>query len=806
MGLGIYRLFLIFFNFLFFFFSSSGRCHTVAIGKTQCSSHQECALPDTECGYVDAYLQPSFGNVPCAACTARPICLVSGSSGSSSSYCVCMLRAVSSQTCTTPGQRITPNPTQLCLASLGSSSISSSSSYTASWSTLVAAQCAVLNQAQTYCIAVYDTNSVATPLAVGLALLYTGGTNRRLLGGDSRSLLVAQNTSEWERFAVEPCLSLMRIILHGPANKADHLGPVDLYTASECQRWWDIGERAVVRFNLTRVPPVAFTAWPVLMDIMLTDPLAARELGKAAPRLLPFLASFQSWVQPAVLAAAHYYQSFAVIIRNRTRLANNYTSNNDTVIIITPELLELMPLGRRGGNYNHNPKRRTLLQSSDGFDSWKDNLAAVQDYTVSILSSKDGAAVNIAPDFAAQWSQGPFLWPPSYDYNTAASSALPPCLIGALLFNLTLQTFVSTVSFYTGSGAPPRPAVYRTFAECMPPLPFRNQNPIRIASASDIDTSSANAALKSIEAAFLDRDAIQAYLTRQQGRTESQFSLDVRTFVSCDFDAVQHCTSFTRDLLWGTLILAVACCATSYVARAVFGIPFVEWLAAALFVPLLGVFVFGVSPLCTPMIPTCFLEELTHALEYLLPVSIAWPDQLQHWPGCASGVAATDMSVAWRADPGTSACFRSCTSDWPFQFSGAADSAVWIFLRLGIPEIANPIPALPPGILAQIGSFLFFFLDPSSSASLTATVKAPYLQWPDMAAAQDVCCALTAFNLIPPILSLLILLSFLVTIAATLPVLLAEFVISVAAAALAFTHTSSSQSPEDEEDDAIPLD
>lgn len=49
------------------------RCHTFPIGQTQCSSHRECLLPTTECGFVDAYLKPSFGNVPCSRCSSQVV-------------------------------------------------------------------------------------------------------------------------------------------------------------------------------------------------------------------------------------------------------------------------------------------------------------------------------------------------------------------------------------------------------------------------------------------------------------------------------------------------------------------------------------------------------------------------------------------------------------------------------------------------------------------------------------------------------------------------------------------------------------
>ena len=709
------------------------------MGQTRCSAHQECALPDTECGFVDAYLEPSFGNIMCGTCTSRPTCLV-GTGGVG--RCVCMLRPVTTQACAVPGQRITPNPGQVCLVSLGGGA-SSSSSYAATWSGLASAQCVLLNQAQLFCLTVYDGDA-SMRLAVGMALL--GG--RRLLGAAEA---VAWNASEW-RDAAEPCKSLM---LGGVV-----LGPVDRYTASECHRWRDIGERAVVKFNLTRVEPVLFTSWTLLVERLAGDPEAAVQMARVAPRLGGFLLSYQSWFQPVVVLGVRYWGLInrssplfrAVFADEKT----NGTAGNTTV----PMVLELMarPFLRRAKarrqirellwNTTAVLSTRRLLQSS-----WRENLAAVKDYTVEIVKGGGGA---LSPDFAAQWTKGPFVWPPNYDYKSGAE----PCLVASLLFNYTLVTFKSTAAYYTGQGAPPRPNVSRTFTDCLPALPMVSMT----WNASSATGRSADFFRWATD--FIDRGRFVAYVSRQ-GAEPSQLSKDVNLIFTCDFDAVQHCSVFTRDLAWGALIVTLALGGLSYVARAV-GVPLVDPLLFLAFLPLVSVFVFGVSPLCAPLVPTCLLDEILHLLEYFLPSSIAVPSALRVSPTCTDSPA----------------CFRSCAAA-PFAFASALDNVAWISLRAGL-----SIPDIPwPAVVSEwIGVGLDALgVDRFAFAEVYAA-KAAYLDWADMQLAQDICCALTLFNLLPFVLGAVVAV-LLIGYAAVLGTCVAEIALALVLDALLYTHT-----------------
>lgn len=661
-----------------------------------------------------------------------------------------MLRPVTTQACSVAGQRLTPNPGQVCLVSLAGGS---SASYTATWSGLVSAQCLLLNQAQIFCLTVFD-GDVSMRLAVGMALL---GGRRRLLSGGGADV-VEWNVSEW-RAAAEPCRSLLLMGEDGGA-----MGPVDRYTASECHRWRDIGERAVVRFNLTRIEPVVFTSWTLMVERLAADPEAATQMARVAPQLGGFLLSYQSWFQPVVVLGLRYWN---MVNRSSALFRTVFADPNGTVAAVgnatVPMVLELMarPFLRRAkarrqlrgvirnGTVSLAGTARRLLQYS-----WKENLAAVQDYTVEIVKGSSDASLSV--DFAAQWAQGPFVWPPHYDYRSDQS-----CLVASLLFNYTLVTFKSTAAYYTGQGAPPRPIVSRTFASCLPVLPEAVNLSLSVLGVGPTAT------FFEWLTSFVDRGRFMAYVSRGNGDKGSPLSRDVTLLFTCDFDAVQHCTRFTRDLAWGMVMVVLALGVSSFVFKAV-GVPLSDPFLVLAFVPLVSVFVFGVSPLCVPLVPTCLAEEILHLFEFFLPSSIAVPNALRVSPSCVGGAA----------------CFRSCT-DAPFGFKSALDNLAWLSLRIGatIPDIPWPAAVsewIGAGISA-VGVDAFAFAD-------VYHTKTAYLGWDDMQLAQDICCALTLFNLLPLVLGAVVAV-LLFGYVAVLATGVAEIALALVLDAILYTHT-----------------
>ena len=412
------------------------RCHTFPVGQTQCSSHQECLLPDTECGFVDAYLNPSFGNVPCSRCSNQPQCLVTSSSVG---QCICLLRPTSNQFCAAMyhSQRVSPDPTQLCLLSLGLS-ISTSSTYSANWQDLASTPCAQLNGAQTWCLSVW-VNSANSFMVVGLSLL---SNRRRLLEIGTIAPNASAMHALWDH-AKEPCRSLMLSPL--PITSI-----MDQHAASECERWRLIGERVVLHFNLS-ADPVQFTSY-----------LGIAETQGLSMRVLLFVGKYADWAQPGLIIARRLWNHVVPFLNASKhvwmRVFQQSPHDLSNVAIVVKDLLPWFTKKQSISNNfttQTNSSRRRLLD-------WKDNLQAVQTFSIDIAN---GNIANLAPDLAASWSTGPFSWPPDYDYRTDQT-----CLAASIAYNITFLAMQSTISFYTKTG-PQRPIIANTLAEALPHFP-----------------------------------------------------------------------------------------------------------------------------------------------------------------------------------------------------------------------------------------------------------------------------------------------------------------------------------------------
>jgi len=724
------------------------RCHTVPVGQTQCSSHQECTLPDVECGFVDAYLQPSFGNVPCSRCSQAPICLVSGSVG----QCTCTLRATALQTCPAlyHAQRVSPDPTQLCLVSLGLSA-SSSSSYSANYRDLASTACANLNGAQTWCLNIWLDQGGSAYMTVGLAML----RGRRLLGADTHFTNYSIQGPDWSS-AHEPCRSLMA---------ANNLGILETHVASDCERWRQVGERAILIYNLTNRTDVQFTSYLGLAEADLPV------------EVYMYMAQYAEWVQPASVLVRRYMHRLRPLF-NRTASLLQAMETMAPVHQHIHIVKDLMPWFAATPNQTHAPAEpppnasynltgpgRRLL------GTWKDNLKAAKQFSVQLAN---GNVANLAPDLAAEWSRGPFFWPPSYSYWEEDHV----CLAASIAFNLSFKMLESTVRYYTKTG-PPRPVVVRTFQGALPALSAWNGSAPK--SESEL-VGGFKGLIKSWVG--VDFTAIKTYTTSPDGgTTPSPFSEDLSDLIRCDFEKVQHCTGHRRSLFWGGVVVAIYFAILSFLFK-LLNVPMIDPLLMMAYVPVVTLYVFGISFMCVPMIPTCFLAEVLDLAETLLPISYQWPNELQHYPGCIDGAPQPYGALA---RPGTVQCLRECT-EWPFEYLTWEDNVAWIQCDLGycdpyyVETFYKPWAAVLP-----IPQPYYGWLQMDRYV-LAINTKRAYLQIDDKRTAQRMCALFTVFNVVPVLLAFVVI-AIVLLAAAALTVALANSLTGLILALVSFIHS-----------------
>ena len=371
-------------------------CDVFPVGVSSCSSHQECAIDDpaVSCRYVDSYLQPSYGNVPCTQCP-NPVCLISP--GASAGQCSCLLRPVPMQPCSDVGQIVSPDATQLCLVtSSGSGQSASSTAYTEDYRTLASAPCMLLNRAQAYCMHVYMSGAVSTPLVVGISLL---STRRRLLW-ETNSTLAPANWSG----RGEPCRSLVLADIGG-------LGILERHTRAECWRWRDIGAQLLIEANMTSVSPYLLVSWRDLVDDMLRPGVLIEIMAKL-PQVLAKMLMHSEMTQPLYIMVAYW------MVDTPEQAWLNQTILNQARVMVR--------------NATRLTPRRRLLST--------DPPAAVINTAV-------------AAETVYLWDQGPYTWPPNFVYWNGNKS----CALASTALEVFKHGIEGTAAYYANPKADPVP-------------------------------------------------------------------------------------------------------------------------------------------------------------------------------------------------------------------------------------------------------------------------------------------------------------------------------------------------------------
>jgi hypothetical protein len=127
------------------------------------------------------------------------------------------------------------------------------------------------------------------------------------------------------------------------------------------------------------------------------------------------------------------------------------------------------------------------------------------------------------------------------------------------------------------------------------------------------------------------------------------------SMLKCDFQAVTFCSSHRKDLLASAVLILILYVIIYYSASAL-GISFLAiiFIMSVGFVPLLLWYSYGMAFTCSPMLPTCLLDDVVYTFRSLFPLQITFPTELQTSPDCLG-------------DPSKDSCLIRC-SDPPMSF------------------------------------------------------------------------------------------------------------------------------------------
>jgi hypothetical protein len=238
------------------------KCSVQTISRSACINHAQCQSEDAVCDILNTPLDLSaFGTTPCATCTQGTAMCIDAPGGA---RCACPSNNDGLQTCEASDKTksIMPDPTGLCLVTLGASTVgdaASSVEYALQYGELAAAPCAMLSQ--TFCFSVYSSSWAFSTFVVGISRLPVA--SRRLLETEqiqAREALVTGmiHISEYdlERVAMLPWEAAVddgcRLV--GPLGSLvmeTNLSVSDQVLYRQCVRWRAIGDDVRRAFNLT---------------------------------------------------------------------------------------------------------------------------------------------------------------------------------------------------------------------------------------------------------------------------------------------------------------------------------------------------------------------------------------------------------------------------------------------------------------------------------------------------------------------------------------------------------------------------
>ena len=718
-------------------------CNVFVTDTSFCSSHEECTMEsdEVECEFVDSYLEPSYGHIPCKQCP-KPMCLITDGSGVGK--CTCLLRPIPNQGCVGLGDRVSPSASSLCLVVTAGGGQGSSSTYTQMYRTLASVPCMLLNQATSYCMQVYTSAITSIPMVVGLSLLKTFG--RRLLQINGSMMLnvsplgqFISNASAWDGIG-EPCNSLV-------AANASGMGIIEKYTLGECWRWRDVGAQLISEANMTNIRATFLVSWQDLLHAMLEDG-AVPEILRKLPQVLNSIFIHTEAAQPIYVTLLYWSSylpdevwsnhSILTYLKNLTGRStaqkaeeggNNNNAKNKRRLLLEVnddekgddhDQIRLQKITKRwnDGPYGWLPNNQIYWNLPDGHQ--KDDNKYDQQTKRRLLSSTtqqeedfnfvqnaESTVVDITPssETVYEWSQGPYSWPPNFKYWKGKDS----CAVVSTAINVVKNGLDITMKFYQSPSPEPKRV------EIWPMLPFNNVINLQF---SMPNTSELGQVMLQYADQMMNKTYIDDFLDN------APYAAVIKSLIQCNFTKIQTCEG-RYDLTWSIIHVVVLLLVVGFIGR-LLEIPYIEPILFVFFIPLVMYYCYGYAITCSPLVPVCALRDVIALLEAIIPEKIEWPAALVTAAGCR------DVS-----------CMRSCVDEPDIGFASWHDHLAWLMCETNA-EWCNAISkslASDDPLRRALKNKYFPGNDPGSTR-----------------AARRICFTVTLVNSAPPFLALLLLL------------------------------------------------
>ena len=712
-------------------------CSIPTTQTTTCNSNMECSYARSTCQLITGLDDMSYGNQPCTDCTKDVQCLMRAGSGLG--RCGCMFQAQALQKCTQmPGQFVPITDGSKLCGYLPNADLSVPLT-AVQWDALSMVKCIYLKAAHVFCTQAYR-DGTAIPLAVGLdmASLTPSFLSRRLLvdgkmmpegpfevhGAESEYTLPETDeghfllTDDWNGTA-EPCSSLAHLYQQAHRTKQRvQLGPTDTLHLHSCAYWRLVGRRAIEQYNLTSLKgkdgfllsvddfAAALAQRWVLVELI------------SKPQVLLFAAGHSPLFKP-LYAALLNLRSMALSLGREVHIKTHNFTFHRTEPIEDLNFTEDDFNTDTDSQMDSQKDSQRDSQRDSQMDSQKDSEIESQDSQPTKSKNHTGRGLlqtQTDIKFAETWLAGPFTWPPPF-----INSLNSQCNLATAMLQIAHDIISVLATYYFGSFV----------AAQDPPRGIWDNLPNLTCSTNMRPVPPADGVVSSIFHTIWDLLGINPGYVREffsSEGTTNVFTIST-SMLKCDFQAVTYCSAHRKDLLASVVLILLLYVIFYYFASAmgvsILGSVLIMGLA---FTPLLLWYSYGMAFTCSPMIPTCLLDDVIYTMNALFPLQATFPAELQTGPDCLG-------------DPSQDSCLLRC-SDPPVLFTEWRDTfafgACYISQSLCL-SLAGVV-----GELDQLSSKL------QASAELIATAQ------PSRINASLFCFGITFVTLIPVLLLLVV--------------------------------------------------
>ena len=605
------------------------QCEVAVERETPCVSNAQCG-PSDQCILVSAVGSVSYGTTPCSECPNSNVYCVIQPSGYSG-VCSCYTQGTMQQSLCNTGVGLATGVDSNKVCGYSELATSSLTSWRFYMDEIAMISCMQVPLA--ICSTVWTSSTTSINMAVAVLPIRTSNARRRLLSFDEKmhkyedvfdnigeeEVIEALRSPGWE-LAAQPCKDLVE-----SWESNESLGVLDKQSLRFCGYWRSVGKKLI---DLGQLEGFEEHEWFLVSVDDLAMALADKKVLfslLAKPWILVKAMLYHPVLRPlraiaSVLATTleERVDAIDIMLNFTKRYIDGIESMEQEELLnitLNSEVLE------HTNNFSHRSGRHLLFVEEGEYPARRllsviADSEQVQSFTAKIVRGEPSAVLS---DIVAQsWGEGPYAWPPKFDYSLQA------CPAGVILYDSTKDTLTTLIYYYSNWDAP-RPQVDRSLRAALPQINLGNGS---IASLEGTTWASKAFHLVMSLTGLSPAKLFQYF----SGNQPWSLRWLIASITQCDFGATLSCNRQKRGLLMSLLVFVIFYLVLRVVSDAL-GVPMLATLFFLSGPSFIIWYTYGLGPTCLPMIPACLVEDVLAFVAEVFPERLEIPSLLRSSKG-----------------------------------------------------------------------------------------------------------------------------------------------------------------------------